>query len=186
MSAKSAWLELEYDNTLGLHKKGLPVFHSFKNGAGAWNISNVTHAWKGLIRPYLLSLGVEKKSKILTKAVGTALILLTLVSTAVVVSNACHAEQNSVTVAAAAHVSQGDHPHSPIATQGLGSGNLFTKICAGIFYLILLFGGRFLLRVFHQSYRDKFIFLKSSLQAYRPLANLNLTLSLPELGIHRI
>ena len=44
---KSAWLELEYDNTLGLHKKGLPVFHGVKNGARAWNICKVTHAWKG-------------------------------------------------------------------------------------------------------------------------------------------
>lgn len=129
---------------------------------------------------------MAKKSKILTKAVGTALILLTLVSTAVVVSKACHAEQNSVAVAAVTHVSHGDHPHSPIATQGLGGGNLFTKICAGIFYLILLFGGRFLLRIFYQSYHDKFILLKSHLMTYRPLTSLNLTLSLPELGIHRI
>lgn len=129
---------------------------------------------------------MAKSSRVLTKTVGTVLILLTLVSTAVVVSKACHAEQSSVAVAAVTHVSYGDHPHSPIATQGLGSGNLFSKICAGIFYLILIFGGRFLLRVFLQSYRDKFIFFKSSLQTYRPLTSLNLTLSLPELSIHRI
>jgi hypothetical protein len=137
---------------------------------------------------------MEKRGRALTRVVGAALIFLTLASTVVVVAKSCHAEQNSVAAAATVHSSQGDHVHTPpansgiatLAAQGALNSWLISDICTGIFYLVLFLGGRFLLKNRFNSFRDKVAIFKSSHIFIRPKVVLNLTLSLPQLGISRI
>lgn len=139
---------------------------------------------------------MEKRSRGLTKVVGAALIFLTLVSTAVVVAKSCHVEQKPIAIAAAtiAHASHGDHAHTPptnsgtapVAKQGILNSGLISDICTGIFYLVLFLGGRFLLKSRINFIKDKIEGFKSSLALNKPKVVLNLTLSLPQLGICRI
>ena len=139
---------------------------------------------------------MEKRGKGLTKVVGAALIFFTLISTAVVVvAKSCHEEQKPVVAAAAiTHASHGDHAHTAPANsgktsapaQGILNSGLISDICTGIFYLVLFLGGRFFLRSRFNSFRDKVAGFKSSDVFNRPKVALNLTLSLPQLGICRI
>jgi len=151
---------------------------------------------------------MEKRGKGLTKVVGAALIFFTLISTAVVVvAKSCHEEQKPVVAAAAiTHASHGDHAHTAPANSGktsapaqgvLNSGLIsdictgifylvLSDICTGIFYLVLFLGGRFFLKSRFNSFRDKVAVFKSSDVFNRPKVALNLTLSLPQLGICRI
>ena len=139
---------------------------------------------------------MEKRGKGLTKVVGAALIFLTLISTAVVVvAKSCHEEQMPVAAAAIiTHASHGDHIHTAPANsgkssapaQGVLNSGLISDICAGIFYLVLFLGGRFFLKSRFNSFRDKVAVFKSSGVFNRPKVALNLTLSLPQLGICRI
>ena len=139
---------------------------------------------------------MEKRGKGLTKVVGAALIFFTLISTAVVVvAKSCHEEQKPVVAAAAiTHASHGDHAHTAPANsgkssapaQGVLNSGLISDICTGIFYLVLFLGGRFFLRSRFNSFRDKVAVFKSSDVFNRPKVALNLTLSLPQLGICRI
>ena len=136
----------------------------------------------------LLEFSVLKNRSVLTKVVGAALIFLTLVSTVVVVAKACH-DQPAVeiaVVATAVHASHGDHHHAPPATQGIASSSLLTEICVGIFYLVLLLGGKFLLKITDRSYKESVSSLKVGLIAFHRKHSFNLTLSLPQLGIYRI
>lgn len=139
---------------------------------------------------------MEKRSRGLTKVVGAALIFLTLVSTAVVVAKNCHVEQIPVAgaVGTVAHVSHGDHVHTPpanpgkvpINSQGVLNSGLISDICTGIFYLVLFLGGRLLFKSRSNFIKDKIEGFKSSLAINKPKVVLNLTLSLPQLGICRI
>ena len=138
---------------------------------------------------------MEKRGKGLTKVVGAALIFFTLISTAVVVAKSCHEEQKLVVAAAAiTHTSHGDHAHTAPANsgkssapaQGVLNSGLISDICTGIFYLVLFLGGRFFLKSRFNSFRDKVAVFKSSGVFNRPKVALNLTLSLPQLGICRI
>lgn len=139
---------------------------------------------------------MEKRGKGLTKVVGAALIFFTLISTAVVVvAKSCHEEQKPVVAAAAiTHASHGDHAHTAPANsgkssapaQGVLNSGLISDICTGIFYLVLFLGGRFFLKSRFNSFRDKVAVFKSSDVFNRPKVALNLTLSLPQLGICRI
>jgi hypothetical protein len=139
---------------------------------------------------------MEKRGKGLTKVVGAALIFFTLISTAVVVvAKSCHEEPKPVVAAAAiTHASHGDHAHTAPANtgkssapaQGVLNSGLISDICTGIFYLVLFLGGRFFLKSRFNSFRDKVAVFKSSDVFNRPKVALNLTLSLPQLGICRI
>ncbi len=137
----------------------------------------------------LLVFGVEKKRKRVIKFVGAAIIFLTLASTVVVVAQSCHESKNTGVVAAVTtHAGHATHNHSPLpsATGGLTSGGLLTEICTGIFYLVLIIGGRFLLRIFQNRFREKILVFYSHVYAFRQRIKFNLTLSLPQLGICRI
>ncbi len=136
----------------------------------------------------LLEFGVVKNRSVLTKVVGAALIFFTLVSTVVVVAKACHDQPPAEipVVATAVHASHGDHHHAPPATQGIASSSLLRELCVGIFYLVLLLGGKFLLKITHRSYKEKVSSLKVGLIAFHRKHSFNLTLSLPQLGIYRI
>jgi predicted cobalt transporter CbtA len=129
-----------------------------------------------------------KNRGLLTKVVGAALIFLTLVSTVVVVAKACHSQPVAEipVVATAVHASHGDHHHAPPATQGLANSSLLTEICVGIFYLVLLLGGKFLLKISQDTIKEKVFSLRVGLIAFHRKHSFNLTLSLPQLGIYRI
>lgn len=138
---------------------------------------------------------MQKKSSALTKVVGAALIFLTLISTAVVVAKSCHDEQKPVVAAATStHASHGDHVHTPpansgnapISAQGVLNSGLISDICTGIFFLVLILGGRFLLKNHFNTLGSKVAALNSTTAAFRSKVALNLTLSLPQLGICRI
>lgn len=123
----------------------------------------------------------------LTKVIGAALILLTLASTVVVVVESCHAESAPAVVAATTHASHTDHYHpAPMPLQSTNHSELLTQICAGVFYLVLLLGGKFLLRIFRKSYKNQIQRLTAPLIAFNQRVSNNLTLSLPQLGICRI
>ena len=139
---------------------------------------------------------MEKRRSALTKAVGAALIFLTVISTAVVVAKSCHDEPQPVAVAAATivHASHGDHVHTtpaktgnePVTQQGVLNSGLISDICTGIFYLVLFLGGRFLLKSRINSFREQSAVF-TSIQVFNRLKVVpNLTLSLPQLGISRI
>lgn len=121
----------------------------------------------------------------LTKVVGAALIFLTLASTLVVLGS-CHDKSKAAVVATTTHASHIDHHHPATPIQSSSHSGLMTEICAGVFYLVLLFGSKFLLRIFRKSYKSKVQSLTLSLTAYRRRVSLNLTLSLPQLGICRV
>lgn len=131
----------------------------------------------------------------LTKLVGAALIFLTLASTAVVVAKSCHDEANVVAaISTVANTSHGDHIHTPPATSGISPkaalgvlhSGLISDICAGIFYLVLILGSKFLLRNRFKTLRVKVAALNSVVAVYRAKVSMNLTMSLPQLGINRI
>ena len=123
----------------------------------------------------------------LTKVIGAALILLTLASTVVVVVESCHAGRAPAVVAATSHAAHTDHHHpAPTPLQSTNHSELFTQICAGVFYLVLLLGGKFLLRIFRKSYKNQIQRLTAPLIAFNQRVSNNLTLSLPQLGICRI
>lgn len=131
----------------------------------------------------------------MTRFVGAAVIFLTLISTAVVVAQSCHDEPTSVVATTTVtHASHGDHIHSavvstgtfPDSAQGVLNGGLLSDICTGIFYLVLFFGGRFLLKSGFSSFKNQIVFFKTSYVFPRPNVALNLSLSLPQLGICRI
>ena len=119
---------------------------------------------------------------------GVALIFLTLITTAVVVAQSCHDDSAVAAPVASAsvHSPHGDHHHPPAPTQGLASAAFLPEVCAGIFFLVLILGSKFILRIFNPSYTEKKLAFKSGLIAYRRRVAFNLTLSLPELGICRI
>jgi len=149
---------------------------------------NFSLSLAGQMPTNLLEFGVVKNRSVLTKVVGAAIIFLTLISTVVVVAKACHKEPTAaIPVAASAiHASHGDHHHAPPATQGIASRSLLTEICVGIFYLVLLLGGKFLLKITHRTYKERVSSLKVGLIAFHRKHSFNLTLSLPQLGIYRI
>ena len=124
----------------------------------------------------------------MTRVVGVALIFLTLATTAVVVAQSCHDDAAAIApvASAATHASHDDHHHTPAPTQGLASASFFPEVCAGIFFLALILGSKFILRIFKGVYSEKKHVLKAGLIAYRRKAAFNLTLSLPQLGICRI
>lgn len=129
-----------------------------------------------------------KNSKVMTRVVGIALIFLTLATTAVVVAQSCHDDAAAVApvASAAAHASHNDHQHAPTPTQGLASASFLPEVCAGIFFLALILGSKFILRILKVAYTAKKQLLEAGLIAYRRKAAFNLTLSLPQLGICRI
>jgi hypothetical protein len=138
---------------------------------------------------------MQKKRSMLTKLVGAALIFLSLVSTAVVVEKSCHDEPIAVApVTVVAHTSHGDHVHTPpansafnsTAAQGVLNSGLISDICAGIFYLVLILGTRFLLKYRFAAFKVNVAALNSVVAIYRSKVEKNLTLSLPQLGISRI
>jgi len=136
----------------------------------------------------LLDSRVLKNSKVMTRVVGVALIFLTLATTAVVVAQSCHDDSAVIAPVASAvvHGSHGDHHHPPAPTQGLARATFLPEVCAGIFFLVLILGSKFILRIFNRAYTEKKHALKAGLSAYRRRAAFNLTLSLPQLGICRI
>jgi hypothetical protein len=131
---------------------------------------------------------VLKNSKVMTRVVGVALIFLSLITTAVVVAQSCHVDPAPVTsvISTEVHGSHGDHHHAPAPTQGFTSASFLPEVCAGIFFLVLILGSKFISRIFNHAYTEKKHALKAELVAYRRRASFNLTLSLPQLGICRI
>jgi hypothetical protein len=125
----------------------------------------------------------------LTKVIGAALIFMTLGSTLVVVQS-CHADESAPAVVATTttvHASHTDHHHpAPPPIQSSSHSELLAQICAGIFYLVLFLGGKFLLRIFRKSYKNQIRGLTAPLIAFNQRVSRNLTLSLPQLGICRI
>ncbi len=119
---------------------------------------------------------------------GVVLIFLTLTTTGVVVAQSCHDDSAAIAPVASAsvHGSHGDHHHPATPTQGLASAALLPEVCAGIFFLVLILGSKFILRIFNRAYTGKKHAFKSGLIVYRRRAAFNLTLSLPQLGICRI
>lgn len=137
----------------------------------------------------LLVFGVEIKRRRVMKFVGAAIIFLTLASTVVVVAQSCHESKNTeISAAVTTLAGHGNHNHSPSPspTGGLTSGGLLTEICTGIFYLVLIIGGRFLLRILQNRFKEKILVFKLNVYAFRQRMGFNLTLSLPQLGICRI
>jgi hypothetical protein len=138
---------------------------------------------------------MRKKGSAFTKLIGAALIFFTFASTAVVVAQSCHNEEiPTVAAVAIVHTSHGDHVHAPISNpsqtinsaQGALKSGLLSDICTGIFYLVLFLGGRFLLKRQVETFSKRNTVFNTSYVFISPKVRVNLTLSLPQLGISRI
>ncbi len=120
------------------------------------------------------------KSKLRMSRVASAFALvLGLISTGVVVAHTCHTEVSNVV----AHL---DHGHSlPDETAG-STQNLLNEICIGVIFFFLLFGGKYLHKIFriHSFQRLEHIW-RHAVGNIRP-PNLTNSLSLTQLGISRI
>lgn len=135
----------------------------------------------------------------LSKAAGSLAILIVIVSAVFVIAHQCHGAQSA---SVATHDVSGGHG-SPLgtghalgvsdkgATLGLTSAgfmgsSLFREIGASIFFLVLILGGKFLLRVISARSRinSKALWVRSRLILLNRWAST--ALSLPQLGVCRI
>jgi hypothetical protein len=131
----------------------------------------------------------------LSKAAGSMAILIVIVSAVFVIAHQCHVNQN-----ASVAVHQVSHEHG--AGHGLGvsdegsvlgltsagfiGSSLFREIGASIFFLVLVLGGKFLLRVLSARSRMKSeaLWVRSRLRLINRWSGTGC--SLPKLGVCRI
>lgn len=112
-----------------------------------------------------------------SKAAGSFVLLISILSTGVVIANECHS-----TVSASAQHLGHDHFQSSAST----SSTILTDICIGVVFFTLLVGGRYLLRIRKsKSYLENFAAVKSLRQFIKP-PNIHNALTLPQLGLCRI
>lgn len=127
----------------------------------------------------------------LSKAAGGLAMLIVIVSAVFVIAHQCHGDQSTNGVASQA-ISGHDATHGVdgaavgLPVTGLMGSSLFGEICASVVFLVLVVGGKFLLRVFKNRYRMKFaiFWARSKLIFYDRW--LGTALSLPQLGVCRI
>jgi hypothetical protein len=123
----------------------------------------------------------------LSKAAGGLAIVFALFSTVFVIAHSCHSNQSSEVVAS--HSTTGHGSESAFVDSPLGgsiNSSLLKEISTGVFFLVLLLGGKFLLRVFSVRYRIKYATFWSDAKLLLYERYLSFGLTLPQLGTLRI
>ena len=106
-------------------------------------------------------------------------LVLGLISTGVVVAHTCHTEVSNVV----AHL---EHGHSLPDEIAGSTQNLLNEICIGVMFFFLLFGGKYLHKIFRiHSFRRPEHIWRHAVGNIRP-PNFTNSLSLVQLGISRI
>jgi hypothetical protein len=135
----------------------------------------------------------------LSKAAGGLAIVIALLSAVFVIAAQCHNSQSSPVVAASSHHHDGAahasaHAVAPVSSgvlaESVGSGvlgsSLMGELCAGVFFLVLILGRKFLLKIFALSTRVPVPSFRSFTQFSPGVARMRAALTLPQLGICRI
>jgi len=123
----------------------------------------------------------------LSKAAGGLAIVFALFSTVFVIAHNCHSNQSPAAVAT--HTTTG-HVHSSHGSENAVGGSLesslLKEISTGVFFLVLILGGKFLLKVFSVRYRIKSSSFWSTPKLLLYERFLSFGLTQPQLGIFRI
>jgi hypothetical protein len=131
----------------------------------------------------------------LSKAAGVLAIVIALLSAVFVIAAQCHNNQSSSVVAASSHHHDGAahasaHVSGGVLAESVGSGaigsSLMGELCAGVFFLVLILGRKFLLKIFALSTRVPLQRFRSFADYSPGVARLRAALTLPQLGICRI
>jgi hypothetical protein len=143
----------------------------------------------------------------LSKAAGGLAIVIALLSAVFVIAAQCHNNQSSPVVAASSQHHDGAahgladasahalaHAVAPVSggvlaeSVGLGvlGSSLMGELCAGVFFLVLILGRKFLLKIFSLSTRVPVPSFRSFTQFSPGVARMRAALTLPQLGICRI
>lgn len=135
----------------------------------------------------------------LSKAAGGLAIVIALLSAVFVIAAQCHSNQSSAVVAASGHHHDGAshssaHAVAPVSggalaesvRSGVFGSPLMGEICAGVFFLVLILGRKFLLKIFALSARFPVQRYRSFADYSPGAARLRTALTLPQLGICRI
>ena len=128
----------------------------------------------------------------LSKAAGGLAILIALLSAVFVIAAQCHGNQSSTVVASNHHHDGAVHAHvsTGALAQSGGSGamnsSLMGELCAGVFFLVLILGRKFLLKVFAAKVRVPVLAFRSGIGFSPGVVRLRAALTLPQLGICRI
>jgi hypothetical protein len=131
----------------------------------------------------------------LSKAAGGLAFVIALLSALFVIAAQCHSNQSSAMVAASSH-HHGGAAHSSAHVSGgvfaesvesgvLGS-SLMGEICAGVFFLVLILGRKFMLKIFAAKTQLLLARIRTFKQFSPVLVRLRSALTLPQLGICRI
>ncbi len=135
----------------------------------------------------------------LSKAAGGLAIVIALLSAVFVIAAQCHNNQSSAVVAASSHHHDGAahasahavaHVSGGVLAESVGSGaigsSLMGELCAGVFFLVLILGRKFLLKIFALSTRVPVQRFRLFADYSPGVARMRAALTLPQLGICRI
>jgi hypothetical protein len=167
-------------------------------GLLCFNLFNLECAHKEILKGNFAKLVIMLSTRSpLSKAAGSLAIVFALFSTVFVIAHSCHSNQSEAAVAT--HTSSG-HSHSShgsenavvdialfdSALDGSLESSLLKGISTGVFFLVLLLGGKFLLKVLSVRYRIKFSSFRSNSKLLLYERLMSFGLSLPQLGVFRI
>jgi hypothetical protein len=131
----------------------------------------------------------------LSKAAGGLAIVIALLSAVFVIAAQCHNNQSSAVVASSSHHHDGavhasSHASGGALAESVGSdgmsSSLVGELCAGVFFLVLVLGRKFLLKIFSLSTRVPVPRFRSFTEFSPGVARMRTALTLPQLGICRI
>jgi hypothetical protein len=114
-----------------------------------------------------------------TKASGALAIVFAVLSAGFFIAAQCHNEPVS-------HITTLSHSHGHETSDGVAAPALLTDLCIGMFFLTLIFGSKFILKLqksLYQMSRRKF---REALLNFSSPPYFTFALSLPQLGTFRI
>ena len=128
----------------------------------------------------------------LSKAAGGLAIVIALLSAVFVIAAQCHGNQSSTVVASSHHHDGAAHVHASTGAlaesveSGAMNSSLMGELCAGVFFLVLILGRKFLLKVFAAKLKMPVLAFRSHVDFSPGVVRLRTALTLPQLGICRI
>jgi hypothetical protein len=128
----------------------------------------------------------------LSKAAGGLAIVIALLSAVFVIAAQCHSNQSSPVVASSHHHDGAAHALTSTGAlaesveSGAMNSSLMGELCAGVFFLVLILGRKFLLKIFAVKSRLPVLSFRSFGGFSPGVARLRSALTLPQLGICRI
>ena len=123
----------------------------------------------------------------LSKAAAVLAVVFAVLSAGFVVVQQCHG-QESVAVTSNHHQAGHSSESAPVSSVGLGTlgSSILGDLCVGVFFLVLIVGGKFLLKVGTARYRIRVLNFWAHSKKIADIWRSGYVLSLPQLGICRI